>query len=284
MNESNLNEYKLQGYTLFKNIISGNLLQKFQLVIEPWIDDYINNWYKEGLITKKYTEQDFSKRFLKAWAEAGKPRFRRQPNKYLICPLMYDLLRNEEILNVASSLLKTDEISVHGIFNARPMLPKTPFTRAPWHQDSQYWGLDYGQRKDNPQKAHVVTFFIPLQDIDEQTGCLSLISLEETKGKLLTIQDYDFKNTGYLGLTKKDINKYRQKPIPMKKGDLLCFNHLVPHGTNILDKDYIRWTIDVRFEPTNIATGLGEKFGFVANSRNKENITPKKEWLSKAID
>ena len=120
---------------------------------------------------------------------------------------MYDLLRKEEILNVAKSLLKTDEISVHGIFNARPMLPNTPFTRAPWHQDSQYWGLDYGKKKDNPKKAHVVTFFIPLQDIDEKTGCLSLISLEETKGKLLPIQDYDFKNTGYLGLTKKDINK-----------------------------------------------------------------------------
>ena len=43
---------------------------------------------------------------------------------------MYDLLRSEEILKVAKSLLKTDEISVHGIFNARPMLPNTPFTRA----------------------------------------------------------------------------------------------------------------------------------------------------------
>ena len=65
MNESNLNEYKVKGYTLFKNIISRNLLQEFQLVIEPWIDDYIDNWYKEGVITNKYKEYDFSKGFSK---------------------------------------------------------------------------------------------------------------------------------------------------------------------------------------------------------------------------
>jgi len=280
--EKNIDEYKIKGFTKIKNVISKKILLDMQNLIQTWVNDYINLWLSDGSINNDYKQMDFNHRFLNAWLEAGQPFFRRQPNKYLICSEMYDILKNEKILNIASDLLGTDEISVHGIFNARPMLPNTSFTRAPWHQDSQYWHLDYGQKKDDPQKCHVLTMFIPLQDIDENSGCLSLISLEETKNKLLPIQDYGFEKNGYLGLTDSDIKKYSHHVADLNRGDLLCFNHLVPHGTNPLNKDYIRWSVDIRYEPTEIATGLGKKYGFVVNSKNKQNITSKKDWLLKA--
>ena len=44
-------------------------------------------------------------------------------------------------------------------------------------------------------------------------------------------------------------------------------------------QEYWRWTIDIRYEPTNNATNLGRKFGFVAQSKKRENITPIDEWL-----
>jgi hypothetical protein len=46
-------------------------------------------------------------------------------------------------------------------------------------------------------------------------------------------------------------------------------------------QEYWRWTIDIRYEPTNNATNLGRKFGFVAQSKNRKNITPIDEWLIK---
>ena len=51
-----------------------------------------------------------------------------------------DKLRNAGVdvrSKQCAQALGTDEISVHGIFNARPMMPGGHPT--PWHQDAQYW-------------------------------------------------------------------------------------------------------------------------------------------------
>ena len=120
-----------------------------------------------------------------------------------------------------------------------------------------------------------------MQDVDKKGGCLSLISLKDTKRKLFHPKEYNFRETGYLGLKKKDILKFRNHPISMKKGDVLCFNHLTPHGTNPLKKNYVRWSLDIRYECTKKATGIGKKYGFVANSKNKKNITKISDWLKR---
>ena len=61
----------------------------------------------------------------------------------------------------------------------------------------------------------------------------------------------------------KNIDEYKIKGFTkvkadLNRGDLLCFNHLIPHGRNLLNKDYIRWSVDIRYEPTDIATGLAK--------------------------
>ena len=274
--------FKTNGYLKIKNYIPLKIFDDIKEIISPWVDDKISNWLKDELISNDYAKKNFNQRFLLAWKEAGKPRFRRNPNKWLINKNMYKLLKNKLFISLASQLLSTKEISVHGIFNTRPQLPDTDFAKAPWHQDSQYWKMNYGQKYDNPHKCNVLTFFIPLQKVDINTGCLSVISLNDTKKKLFKAVEYDFKNTGYLGLSKNDIKKFKQKPIPMKLGDILVFNHLVLHGTNPLKKQHVRWSIDIRYEATPNATGLGKKFGFIASSENKKRVTKLQNWTKKS--
>ncbi len=283
LNKKQIDFFKIHGYLKLKNIIPKKIFNDIQKIISPWVDDKIQNWINEGLISKDYSELDFWQRFLVSWKDAGKPKFRRNPNKWLINEHMYKLLTNKLFLNLAREILDTKEISVHGIFNTRPQLPDVDFARAPWHQDSQYWSLNYGQKYDDPFKSNVVTFFIPLQKVDKDTGCLSLMSLKETNNKLFKSVGYNFKNTGYLGLSKNDIKKYTKFPIPMNLGDILLFNHLVPHGTNPHKKNYIRWSLDIRYESTSNATGLGKKFGFIASSKKSSNITKQSEWIKNSL-
>ncbi len=272
--------YQRHGFILLNSVIPERIFQMAQEIADSWVDANIGEWIKAGLIKEQFRQFDFSHRFLEAWRAAGKPQFRRQPNKWLICPAMYKFLHDKFFINIASQILDTDELSVMGIFNARPMLPESNFSRQPWHQDSQYWGLDYGQKKDDPKRAHALTMFIPLQDVDTNSGCLKLMSKEDIKSNVLPPVDYDYASTGYLGLSKEDIAKYPHHEIEMKRGDLLCFNHLVPHGTQPHKKNYVRWTFDIRYEPTNIATQLGKKFGFVVNSKDPSLITPMNQWLA----
>ncbi len=283
LNKKQTEFFKTHGYLKLKNVVPKKIFKDIQKIISPWIDDKIQNWINEGLISRDFSELDFWKRFLVSWKKAGKPRFRRNPNKWLINEQMYKLLRNKLFINLASEILETNDISVHGIFNTRPQLPDVDFARAPWHQDSQYWSMNYGQEYDDPFKSNVITFFIPLQKVDIDTGCLSLMSLKDINKKLFKPVEYDFKNTGYLGLSKNDIKKFKKIPIPMNLGDILLFNHLVPHGTNPHTKNYIRWSLDIRYESTLNATGLGKKYGFTASSKIKKNITTQSEWIKNTL-
>lgn len=282
LNNQQYSFFEENGYIKLDNVIPKKIFKDIQKIISPWVDDKIKNWIDEGLITQDFSDYDFWHRFLVSWKKAGKPKFRRNPNKWLINKQMYELLTKNFFISLASSILKTENISVHGIFNTRPQLPDTEFARAPWHQDSQYWSMNYGQKYDDPFKSNVITFFIPLQNVDIDSGCLSLMSLKDTKKKLFKPVEYDFKNTGYLGLSKTDIKRYKKKAIPMNLGDILIFNHLVPHGTNPLKKNYIRWSLDIRYEATSNATGLGKKFGFIAYDKKKEKITKQSDWIKKS--
>ena len=275
--------FKTNGYIKLEKILRKKHFDSIKKIIDPWVNDKIENWFDEGLISHKYSKLNFWQRFLVAWKDAGKPSFRRNPNKWLINNRMYKLLKDKVFIDLAYQLLDTKEISVHGIFNTRPQLPAADFAKAPWHQDSQYWSMNYGQKYDDPYKSNVLTFFIPLQNVGTNSGCLSLMSLKDTKNKLFKAVEYDFKNTGYLGLSKNDILKYKKKPIPMKVGDILIFNHLVPHGTNPQKKQHIRWSLDIRYEATHNATGLGKKFGFIASSEKKQNITKRSSWVNKSL-
>ena len=69
----------------------------------------------------------------------------------------------------------------------------------------------------------------------------------------------------------------------MKAGDILVFNHLVPHGTSPQKKQYVRWSLDIRYEATHNATGLGKKFGFIAASKKRQNITKESSWIKKSL-
>ena len=122
--------YEKHGFIKLENVLPKHLLNMAKEIVAPWIDEQIEEWYSKSLIKNKYENLDFWNRFLEAWRDAKMPRFRRQPNKWLICPKMYFFLRDNFFLKIASELLKSSEISVHGIFNARPMFPDSKFSEA----------------------------------------------------------------------------------------------------------------------------------------------------------
>ena len=79
---------------------------------------------------------------------------------------MYDLLVESSLLDLVADLLGSDEISVHGIFNARPKLPDQRWTDTPWHQDAQYYR--------DVERVHVVSIWFPLEAVREECSCLQV--------------------------------------------------------------------------------------------------------------
>jgi hypothetical protein len=278
-----LEDYHRAGYVHLRGVLPADLLQLGRQIIEPWVDLIIDEWRNSGLIDRDYRDQDFWHRLLIAWRAAGQPMFRRRPNTFLVNRKMWLFFHHPTLLAIAEQVLGTHDLNVHGIYNARPQLRGAPWSDTVWHQDSQYWGLDYGGiEPDIERRTHVVTFWIPLQSVDAISGCLHMISKEDTGDELFDIWDYDYKNTGFLGLTPETIARFPHHAIAMVPGDLLIFNQRSPHGAKPNQAERIRWSIDVRYEATKTATLVGRKYGFVVQHSDKAKETSFESWKNVA--
>lgn len=267
---------------MLRGAVEPELLTRAQALIEPWVDASVAAWREAGLISSAFERDDFWHRFLNAWHAAGRPHFRRSPNHFLINAGMYDFIRSQTFLNLAEQVIGTPELSMHGIFNARPQLPRHEETMTPWHQDSQYWDLDYGREMDVARTTHVVTMWMPLQDVDETSGTLQVMSRRETRDVVFPSEMHDYERTGFLRILPADVARHTALPQRMSPGDILLFNQRTPHGAAPNLTGHTRWSVDIRYEATSTATVVGRKYGFIAQSKDDPaSETSLADWLQK---
>jgi ectoine hydroxylase-related dioxygenase (phytanoyl-CoA dioxygenase family) len=278
-----LEHYRTHGYAVVPDVVPDSVFEDAWEVIDPWVDAVIRGWVDAGLIDGEFRDRGRWDRLRDAWRAAGEPHFRRQPYKHLMTPAMYRLMRTPALCEVAAQIIGTPDLAIHGVFNARPQLPSAdPVHLTPFHQDAQYWHLDYdGPEPDVERKTHVMTMWIPLRDVDETSGALRVMSTRETGNVMFEPYDYDRKRTGMLGLSPADVARHTPIPIPLRRGDALVFTQRTPHGATPLGTSPLRWCIDIRYEAAATRTHIGKKFGFVVRSESgSPSETPLEAWLS----
>lgn len=271
LSEEQLAFYQDNRYLLVKGVVPNELLRLARKILERWVDDEIVKWYTEGLLDTTCAEIEFEKRLVVAWNLAGRPKYGRSPRRDLVSPYTYEFLKHPVFLDLAADLLGTDEVSVHGIFNARPKLPDQKWTDTPWHQDAQYYR--------DAEHRHVVSMWMPLQRVTEQNSCLQMAP-GFYKDKLLdaTLDE----ESGFVGLSKEEARSLQGVSIEMDPGDIVVFDHMIPHRALPNHSDAVRWSMDIRYEATDAATESGKAQGFIARSlRDPGSVTPYREWLRK---
>ena len=266
-----LSFYDTNGYLHAPGVVPPNLLDLMRTVLSRWADDSIQSWLAEGLIDDPRTDLDFQHRLAHLWEAAGRPEYVRSPRRDLVSREMFEILIHPALLALAQDLLATPEISVHGIFNARPKLPDQIWTQTPWHQDAQYYR--------DAEQVHVTSIWMPLQPVTERNSCLQ-VAPGLHRGPLH--EGWNDPETGFLGLSPEVRAALEGVSIEMEPGDALCFTQITPHRALPNRSNQVRWSIDVRYEPTAQATAAGQKQGFVAHSPKAPNAVPTyEEWLKK---
>jgi hypothetical protein len=283
-----LASYRRHGFLLLRGVVPETCLQLGLKLCERWADFNVRRWHALGLLSRDYAEYDLWHKYMHAYRDAGWPDHRRNPNHHLINEDMYAIMRSPAFIEAAMQILGTTEISVHGIFNARPQLPDRSWDgllTAKWHQDGQFRFQDYGEGEpDLDASKHVITLWYPLQDVDESSGCLQVFSTEETGNKLFDVYRHDYERTGTVGLAPNESAKFTPIALPMKRGDLLILGQRTPHAAVPMTAQRARWSVDVRYEATAARTAHGKKFGFIANSvDDPASVTPVEEWLTKRV-
>ncbi len=261
--------YHDRGYLHAPGVIPPDLLSLMRTVLSRWANQTIDGWLEDGLIDDPQTDLDFQHRLARVWQAAGKPKYIRSPRRDLVSREMFEILVHPTLLALAQDLLGTTEVSVHGIFNARPKLPDQLWTQTPWHQDAQYYR--------DAEQVHVASIWMPLQPVTEENSCLQ-VAPGHHRGALH--EGYDDPESGFLGLAPDVRDQLEGVSVAMEPSDALCFTQLTPHRALPNRSDQVRWSIDVRYEPTAQATEAGQKQGFIAHSAsNSQAALTYEDWV-----
>jgi phytanoyl-CoA hydroxylase len=235
LSQSEVDTYQDQGYLVLRQCIKPEDLSSARVLIDELVDRHARKLYEAGKISSLHDGESFERRLAVINEEVGLKTRIFDLTEAFDSPELFSLIRHPVILDSVESLLGP-EIAWTGSYAARPNLPQYEATVFPWHQDSQYYG-------EPTKHLHIVSVWIPLVDVDESNGCLSLIPGSHTWSLLKG--ERDASNTIQIF---EDVEK-RGKPLvlPMRKGDILFFTNLTFHTSKLNSTDKVRWSVDLRY-------------------------------------
>jgi len=270
--EDALESYHTHGYYRARNVLPEDLLQDAQILLEKWVDAQCTLWMQEGLLQEDFRDSDFRTRFHQIWKAAGKPFYSRSPRKPLVAvdpERTFRIVRHPALLDLAQYFIGTDELISHGIWNSRPKSPDNALTDTPWHQDGQYFR--------EQAHIHIMTIWFPLHEVGPDSSCLAVSPDVQESGLYENFEHA----SGFIGMSRQDAKALKEVPVPMNRGDALCFPQLSPHRAMPNNTDQMRWSMDMRFVQTDKAMPPALDQGLIARSQDPANLTSFEEWLGK---
>jgi phytanoyl-CoA hydroxylase len=142
----------------------------------------------------------------------------------------------------------------------------------PWHQDRSYWP----GANANP----VMTVWIPLVDATLVNGCLHIIPGTHGSG-LHNHHRESYTGTGYTELDAEYVKTERVVPIPLEAGGAILFNDRCIHMSTPNRSQTVRWSVDLRYQPTDQDPMPQHGAGFLARSRKfPGRVATLEDWLA----
>ena len=230
--QQKVNEFKSQGYLIFEDFVSSEVLSELKESLTSIFDEIDNdlNRLKQSYDNKHYG--DISKE--------GRKFLKNQSSYY---PSIQRYLKSKAIKEIVTKLLDGDAF----IFNEQFVIkePNTP-SSFNWHQDSGYVNFDH--------KPYLTTW-LALDDTHPLNGPLSIIPTNiETTSEVFTHQWSDKSKDLFI-----QVDESKAKELYVSEGTLVVFSSLTPHasGANQSSKTRTAYLAQYSSEPIiDPSTGL----------------------------
>ena len=202
--QQKVNEFKSQGYLIFEDFVSSEVLSELKESLNSIFDEIDNdsNRLKQSYDNKHYG--DISKE--------GRKFLKNQSRYY---PAIQRYLKSKPIKEIVKNLLDGDAF----IFNDQFVIkePNTP-SSFNWHQDSGYVNFDH--------KPYLTTW-LALDDTHPLNGPLSIIPTNiETTSEVFTHQWSDKSKDLFI-----QVDESKAKELYVSEGTLVVFSSLTPHAS-----------------------------------------------------
>ncbi|MFD0960075.1 phytanoyl-CoA dioxygenase family protein [Paenibacillus chungangensis] len=272
LSKEQLEQYNTEGYIVLPNLLNEEDMQHPKEAMMAKVSQIAEELYRDGLIADKLEHLPFPNRLAELFKDLTENEFLKYGRSWRDrIPGYFTLMSNPKILDAVESLIG-GEIFANPVYNVRPKVPNVAAGAVPWHQDKSYWP----DANANP----VITVWIPLVDATELNGCLHIKPRTHRK-KLLEWHQETNTGTGYTALRDDQLGKTKTVVLPVKAGSAILFNDRCLHMSTPNRSQEVRWSVDLRYQPTDQDPMPQHGAGFLARSYiHPERVATLEDWLA----
>jgi len=268
--------YETEGYLVVEELLTFDELAPVRGAMMDKVDEIAEDLFANHLITHKFRNEPFESRLARLFDNLSDADFLRWGRSWRERrPGYFQLMSNSRILDAVESLIG-GELFANPVYNVRPKVPNVAAGAVPWHQDKSYWP----DANSNP----VITVWIPLVDSNEENGCLHVWPRTH-KTRVLSWHAEDKTGTGYTEIDQEHMKKLRSVSLPIRAGGAILFNDRCIHMSTANLSRSVRWSVDLRYQPTDQDPMPQHGAGFLARSRQyPDRVATLEDWLAERVE
>ncbi|MBI1296873.1 hypothetical protein GC175_18115 [bacterium] len=268
--------YDEDGYLVLPHLLNKDDMAGVKESMNRRVAQIADDLCAAGLIQDKHEDSPFEARLAELFAGLTDQDFLKYGRSWRDrLPGYFELMANPKILDAVESLIG-GEIFANPVYNTRPKVPNVAAGAVPWHQDRSYWP----DANANP----VITVWIPLVDANLENGCLHIVPRTH-RGGLFNHHKEGHTGTGYTELDHEFVKTERALAVPVEAGSAILFNDRCIHMSTPNRARTVRWSVDLRYQPTDQDPMPQHGAGFLARSRrHPERVATLADWLEKRAE
>ncbi len=182
-------------------------------------------------------------------------------------PAVFDLLRNEKILDLVESLIGP-EISSNPVQQMRMKPPAAcvsdPALQVHSNVGRTTWHQDIVALLPDADETTIVTVWVALTDAFVENGCLVSIPGSHQLGPQVHCANAQLASEP--NVPEAVLAGMEERPLPVSRGGVVLFDKLNAHCSLPNHSSKMRWSADLRYNVTGQGTGRPAFPGFVARS------------------
>ncbi len=276
LSKEQLDHYETNGFLVLEDLLSEEEMRAPKQAMMEKVSMIADELYADGMITDKLEDRPFEYRLAELFKGMTDKDFLKYGRSWRDrIPGYFRLMSNPKILDAVESLIG-GEIFSNPVYNVRPKVPGVAAGAVPWHQDKSYWP----DANSNP----VITVWISFVDATLENGCLHLKPSTHKK-KLLQWHEESSTGTGYTALREDQLGNKPTIALPVKAGTAILFNDRLLHMSTPNQSAGIRWSVDLRYQPTDQDPMVNHGAGFLARSYlYPEKVATLEDWLQEKAE
>lgn len=274
LTQQQISAFERDGYLVAEGVVTDADLDPVINEYEEHIERKARELLAEGLISDLHSEAPFNKRI--ALLSAQCPRILDGLDiMQLRGRAMFGFLNCPNLLDAVQCLVGT-EITCNPIQHIRPKPPsnvtQSGYYNVPWHQDA---AVTWKEADD----SNIVTCWTAVVDATVENGCMEVIPGVFRSGYL-----EHHSGEGGTTILPELLPEVAPVPVPVKKGGVVFMHRLTPHRSTPNFTDTVRWSIDLRYQPTGQPTGRPFHPEFEVRSSTHPVVADYETWVKRWVD